>query len=94
MSKRTERPIVGKAVTTPPESKGPVMYVGPTITGFAIQNQILSEITDGMKDVIKEHPELRNLFIKVSDYPKANRMIREKSGYIYSAFCKAQEVRR
>ena len=94
MSKRTERPTVAKAVTLPPENTAPVMYVGPTITGFAIQNQILSEIPEGIKAVIREHPELRNLFIPVSEYPKANRMIRERSGYIYSAFCKAQEVRR
>lgn len=72
----------------------PVMYVGPTIQGIGIQNRVYKKIPDGAADVIKDNPELKNLFISVSDYPKANRMIREKSGYIFSAFSKALELKK
>ena len=70
------------------------MYVGPTVTGLAIQNRVYTEIPEEAKAVFGDHPEVRNLFIPVRDYPKANRMIREQTGYIYSAFLTALELRR
>ena len=72
----------------------PLMYVGPTVTGLAIQNRVYSEIPEEAKEKFTDHPQLRNLFIPVRDYPKANRMIREGTGYIYSAFLAALELRR
>ena len=76
------------------DAAGPLMYVGPTVTGLAIQNRVYTKIPEDAGNLIKEHPELRNLFIPVRDYPKANRMIREGTGYIYSAYLAALELRR
>ena len=36
---------------------------------------------------------LGNLFIAIKDYPEANAMLREKRGYIHSAFNKALELK-
>jgi hypothetical protein len=72
----------------------PLLYVGPTVHGIGIQNRVYTEIPDGAKEAIAKNPELRNLFIQISDYPKANRMLREKNGYIYNAFIKAQELKK
>lgn len=71
----------------------PLMYVGPTITGFAIQNRVYSRIPDEAKERFKTSPWLRNLFIPVSEYPKANKSLRTRTGYIYEAYMKAGEVR-
>lgn len=73
---------------------GPLMYVGPTITGFAIQNRVYSEIPAEAEELIRDNPELRNLFLPVREYPKANRMIREGTGYIYGAYLTALTLRR
>ena len=70
------------------------MYVGPTLPGVAIQYGVYSEIPQGALDEIKKAPEIRNLFIEVTDYPKANRMLRERTGYIYSAYIKALELKK
>ncbi len=72
---------------------GPIMYVGPTVTGFAVQNRVYSKIPQEAEKVILSHPELRNLFIPVSEYPRANASLRNRTGYIYEAFMKAGEVR-
>jgi len=65
------------------------MYVGPTVVDFAIQNGVYTEIPDAAKKKVEEMPELGNLFIEIRDYPKANKMLRERTGYIYSAYMKA-----
>ena len=70
------------------------MYVGPTVTGFAIQNAVYTQTPEGAREKIGEDPELGNLFIEITDYPKANRMIRERQGYIYSAYEKALRLRK
>ena len=72
----------------------PVMYVGPTLTGFAIQNRVYTEIPETAKAKFGGNPELANLFVEIRQYPKANRMLREKTGYIYSAYMKALELRK
>ncbi len=74
-------------------AKGPVMYVGPTIPGIGIQNQVFTEIPASAQEVFKKEPELGNLFIAIKDYPEANAMLREKRGYIHSAFNKALELK-
>ena len=74
-------------------AKGPVMYVGPTIPGIGIQNQVLTEIPASAQEAFKKEPELGNLFISIKDYPEANVMLREKRGYIHSAFNKALELK-
>ena len=74
-------------------AKGPVMYVGPTIPGIGIQNQVFTEIPASAQEVFKKEPELGNLFIAIKDYPEANAMLREKRGYIHSAFNKELELK-
>lgn len=69
-----------------------VMYVGPTVPGIGIQNRVYMEVPADAKDIIKKEPQIGNLFIHIRDYPTANRMIREKKGYIYSAFLRAEEI--
>lgn len=82
-----------KAATTKkkPEAKAleQKMYVGPTIVGFAIQNRVYTDIPEAAKEELKNDPELSNLFIDIKDYPKADKMIREETGYIFSAYMKA-----
>lgn len=67
----------------------PVMYVGPTIPGIAIQNRVYTEIPAGAQDAFKKMPELRNLFLQIEQYPMAAQMLREKKGFVYSAFNRA-----
>lgn len=103
MSKREAAVSVAEAeeqkmVSAEPKPKAkavrrPVMYVGPTVHGIGIQNQVLSEIPVSAKEKIKAVPEIGNLFIAIKDYPEANVMIREKRGYIYSAFKKALNIK-
>lgn len=69
------------------------MYVGPTIPGFATNNVVYDGIPDYIRDYLVQTPELNNLFVEVVDYSKANRMLREKQGYIYSAYLKALELK-
>lgn len=75
------------------QKKKKIMYVGPTVTRIGIQNCVYTEIPASAKEVIKECPEIGNLFVKIKDYPMANRMLREEQGYIYDAFKKAREIK-
>ena len=34
-----------------------------------------------------------DLFIQIRDYPVANRMLREKKGYLYNAYLAAEKIR-
>lgn len=75
------------------QKKEPVMYVGPTIPGIAIQNTVYDEMPEGAKAAAEELPDFNNLFILIREYPEANRMLREKKGYIYSAWKKAESYK-
>ncbi len=75
------------------ETKSPVMYVGPTVPGLGIQNQVFTEIPASAQEIIKKEPEVGNLFIQITKYPEANVMLRERKGYIYSAFNKALNLK-
>ncbi len=72
----------------------PLMYVGPTIAGFGIQNRVYTEIPAEAQEEIAKTPELRNLFLQIRQYPKAERQIREEKGYIYSAYLKALDIKK
>ncbi len=85
---RTAKTNAGKAKTLEPK-----MYVGPTVSGIGIQNRVYTEIPKEAKEKAKEIPEINHLFIPVKNYPVANKMLREKKGYIYSAFCKVSALR-
>lgn len=78
----------GKTQAKKPKAKGPWMYVGPSVSGIGIQNRVYTEMPEDAKEKAKEAPEINLLFIPVAGYPAANKMLREKKGYIYSAFCK------
>ncbi len=71
----------------------PFMYVGPTIPGVAIQNRVYTEAPEALNEVKKAVPEFANLCIPVIQYANAERMIRERKGYIYSAYTKALQYR-
>lgn len=64
----------------------PLMYVGPTIRGVAIQNRVYSEIPEPAKKAITECPLLSNLFVDIRRYPDAERQITEGKGSLYVAF--------
>ena len=65
-----------------------LMYVGPTISGIGIQNRVYTEIPEAAKEACKDV-----LFIPVIKYPIAEKMLRERKGYIFSAFRKALEYK-
>lgn len=69
--------------------KEPLMYVGPTVNGIGIQNRVYTEIPGRTQELLNKVPELKNLFIPILEYPAACKMLRERKGYIYSAFTKA-----
>ncbi len=68
-----------------------VLYVGPTINGIAITGTVYSDIPDAAKEAKADVPMILNLFIPVKEYAKAERMIDERKGYIYSAYKQALE---
>lgn len=90
----------GAARATPRQKKkghglsGPWMYVGPTAPGIGIQNRVYTEIPAGAQERIEQMPEIGHLFIPVKDYPMANRMLREGTGYISDAYCKVSGIER
>lgn len=71
-----------------------LIYVGPTIPTVAIQNQVYTGIPEGAVLAMEREPELGNLFIQIADYPKANRMLRERAGYIFRAYMSALRLRK
>lgn len=64
----------------------PLMYVGPTIRGVAIQNRVYSEIPEPAKAAMTECPLLANLFAPVEKYPEAERQIGAGEGSFFVAF--------
>lgn len=85
----------GQAMVVTQKAKGPapVMYVGPTIAGVAIQFTVYTEMPEGAKAAAESVPVIRNLFIPIEDYPKAHQMLRDGKGYIASAYKKALEYK-
>ncbi len=64
----------------------PLMYVGPTIRGVAIQNRVYTEVPQTAKEAMTACPLLSNLFVSVKRYPDAERQIGAKKGSLYVAF--------
>ena len=73
--------------------EGGFIYVGPTVSGLGIQNAIYTDIPDEARVLFASNPVLRNLFIPLTDWPRANEMIRTQSGYIWAAWQAAASVR-
>lgn len=84
------KPAVKKPVA---KKKQPFMYVGPTIPGIAIQNRVYTAEPDSLIEAKEKVPEFTNLCIPVIQYANAEKMIRERKGYIYSAYVKALQYR-
>ena len=70
-----------------------VMYVGPTVIGFGVQNRVYDRIPEEFRGRLEKTPELRNLFIPIEEYPNACRMLREKKGYIFNAYETALKIK-
>ena len=73
-----------------------VLYVGPTISGIAITGTVYTEIPEAAKAAKAakaDAPMILNLFIPIREYGEAERMIREKRGYVYSAYVEAQKFK-
>jgi len=79
-----------------PAAKAPetVLYVGPTINGIAITGTVYSSIPEAAKAAREKTPMILNLFIPIREYGTAEQMIREKRGYIYSAYTEALKLKK
>ena len=79
-----------------PAAKAPetVLYVGPTINGIAITGTVYTTIPEAAKAAKADAPMILNLFIPIREYGEAERMIREKRGYIYSAYTEALKLKK
>lgn len=71
-----------------------VLYVGPTISGIAITGTVYSSIPEAAKAAREKTPMILNLFIPIREYGTAEQMIREKRGYIYSAYTEALKLKK
>lgn len=93
----TKRAVETKAQNKPVEEKKEskrYMYVGPTVSGIGIQNRVYTDIPQEVMDLMNDgHRIIGDLFIQIRDYPTANRMIREKKGYLYNAYLAAEKIR-
>lgn len=70
----------------------PLMYVGPTMHKIGvIKNTIYTAIPETAEKAIEEKQILKTLFIRVEQYPEAERSIREESGYFWTAYKAALE---
>lgn len=64
-----------------------VVYVGPTITGLAMQNTTFNNgIPEKLQGLIKERPILGNLLIPISSLSAALGEISRKEGAAFTAF--------
>ena len=84
-------PVAVQKAPSEAENKAqePLMYVGPTIPGIAIQNTVYEPIPEAAMEAAKGLPVFLDLFIPIMKYPDAELQIRKKTGRLYSAFTKA-----
>ena len=83
-----------QAVEAEKKGQARYMYVGPTVPGIGIQNRVYTDIPQEAIAIMNNgHSVIGDLFIKIRDYPAAERMIREKKGYLYNAYLAAQKIR-
>ena len=71
------------------KAQEPLMYVGPTIPGIAIQNTVYEPIPEAAREAAKGLPVFLDLFVPIRRYPDVERQLRDKTGRFYSAFVKA-----
>lgn len=64
-----------------------IVYIGPTIPGVAISGEVYTNgIPQALKEAAETKPLLNKLIVKLSDLPKANKSIVQKSGAYYAAY--------
>lgn len=71
----------------------PLMYVGPTIRGMAIQNRVYTQIPETAKTAMADCPLLANLFVPVLRYPDVEKQLSEGKGSFYVAYNAALSYR-
>ena len=87
-TKKREEPVEEK------KEQKRYMYVGPTVSGIGIQNRVYTDIPQEVVNLMNDgYPVIGDLFIQIRDYPVANRMLREKKGYLYNAYLAAEKIR-
>ena len=62
-------------------------------SGIAITGTVYTTIPEAAKAAKADSPMILNLFIPIKEYGEAERMIREKIGYVYSAYAEAQKFK-
>ena len=90
--RKTVKPAAPAAVKAA-EKAEPLMYVGPTIKGVAIQNRVYTEIPETAKTAMADCPLLANLFVQILEYPAVERQLTEGNGAFYVAYKAALEYR-
>ena len=95
-TKTTKQPVevVEEVVEVKEEikEKAPVVYVGPTITAIgAITGTVYSDIPVSSEKALAEKPIIKALFTSLTDYPDAEREIRERHGIYWNAYETAVE---
>ena len=69
------------------KEKAPVVYVGPTITAIgAITGTVYSDIPVSAEKALEEKPIIKILFATLTEYPEAEREIRERHGIYWNAY--------
>ncbi len=89
----TKAPAKKTQAVTEAKTEAVVLYVGPTISGIAITGTVYTTIPEAAKAAKADAPMILNLFIPIREYGEAERMIREKRGYVYSAYAEAQKFK-
>lgn len=89
-TKTTKQPVevVDEVVEVKEEikEKAPVVYVGPTITAIgAITGTVYSDIPVSAEKALEEKPIIKILFATLTEYPEAEREIRERHGIYWNA---------
>lgn len=79
---------------TPFRIEGRRMYVGPTISTIGvIFNAVYLEVPEQAYEVAEEMPDFLNLFIPVEEFGEAEKMLRNETGYIFTAYQHAIEYK-
>ena len=73
---------------------GPVMYVGPTITGLAVRNTVYDGVPASVNAAAKSRPYLRGLCVPIPALAEALHQIARKSGAAYNLYRRALDESR
>lgn len=86
----TPAPVTESMIQDWPEPK---IYVGPSIPKLGVVNNVVyTNYPNEFREAAKTTPRIKQLFIKILSYPKAEQSIREQKGYIWEAYKVALEL--